>query len=201
MQIDVRSAVKSIKQGFDGISPAKTNLAIARAINHVAAKAKTASSREIRNIYAIKAKDLGKSISVIKASASTRTGYVVHMGRPLPVRAFNHRQTKDGVSVKIGQTRKVIKRAFVQTMPSGHMAVFGRGYYSTKFNFRTKRLPTSRPSGKNGGWPNDLPIRELTTKSIPGMFVNKIILKSVASFIEREFPARFEHELRRMIKP
>lgn len=197
IRFDVRRAVADIERQFGPMKPNQVNAAIARAINHTSAKAKTASSKAIRSRYKVKASDLSKAINITKATSQSRTAYIVHFGNPLPVRAFSPRQTKRGVSVNISGTRKIIAKSFLAVMPSGHEAVFARGYYAQQFQFRTQRGPKGQKRG--GVWPSDLPIESLKTRSVPGMLMYKTVLEKVAAQIGQDFPARFTHELARMV--
>lgn len=200
LYINVERAVKDIEREFKGVDPTSVALSIARAINHVAAKAKTQSSRQIRGTFKVRASDLNKAIVVVKATRAQQTGYVVHTGQPLPLRAFQPRQTKTGVSVNIKGQRKTVAHAFIQTLNSGSENVFARGMYTDKFNFRTKRNQRSFPAKRGDAWPNDLPITILRTKSIPGMLLDRTILSNVKSFIDKEFPDRMKHELTRLVQ-
>ena len=183
MQIIVRDAVSAMRKEFKKLTDSQFNLGVARAINFVAAKAKTKASRDIREIYKIRAKDISKAITVKKASRQTLTGFIVATGNPLPLIAFGARQTKTGVSVNIMGTRKVVKRAFIATLKSGHRGVFARGQYGdAKFIFGKARLP----------------ITELTTVSVPRSFMTDKVLKAMESQISQDFPDRLLHELTRI---
>jgi hypothetical protein len=207
--IDINPAIDQIRREFYDVSNprsnAKINLAIARAINHTLAKAKTAASREIRQEYNVKAKELKAGLSINKTSRTFTEGMLIATGRPLPLIAFGARQNftyvrgahgsrklkGGGVSVDVMGQRKIIKGAFIATMDSGHTGVFARGKYSGNgFDFREKRLV------KKG---NDLAINELTTSSVPKMMQNNAVIKNLTLLLERDFPARLQHEASRLL--
>ena len=191
-KIDVTPAIRTIENSVGRLSPRLLTVAVARALNHTAAKAQTAVSREIRKVYNIKARDVRKAMRRSRARATHLEARIDLSGAPLPLLAFGARATKTGVSVaiKLGE-RKRIERAFVQKMPSGHEGVFARGGYQRgQFQFRTKRIA-------RGG--NDLPIAELTSLAIPQALANAQVMDSIARGIERDMPARLQHELQRLI--
>ena len=208
MKVSVEQAVKDIRREFRDLMDAEFNTGVARAINHTAAKAKTASSKEIRSIYNISAKDVNKSFDIRRANRAQLYAYIVSTGKPIPVHNFKPIQTKEGVSVLIKKgNRQLIKGAFLATMASGHKGIFARGTYKGgkgDFVFRNKRI---RKAGgyalKNGRYQpinNDLNINEITTVSVPRAFSNQVVLRNLSNTIDREFPARMMHELSRIRK-
>lgn len=195
VHVDVSKAIAELrKQFYDPVNPnsnAKFNLAIARAINHTLAKAKTAASRDIRSEYNVKAKELKSALAINKASRKWHEGMLIATGRPLPLIAFGARQTRKGVTVNVMGQRKLVRGAFIATMQSGHRGAFARGKYSGyQFEFRNKRIK------KQG---NDLAINELTTTSVPKMMQNNAVLTALQKGLEQDFPARLEHEMSRLL--
>lgn len=185
--IDIKQAVADLRSEFSHLTNGQQNLAIARAINHVAAKAKTQASRDIRQEYNVKAKDLKSAIYINKATRNYLEGTIIATGRPLPIMGFAARQTKKGVTVDVMGQRKLIRGSFMATMNSGHRGVFARGNYSGyNFQFRDKRI---RKQG------NDLAINELTTSSVPKMMQNNAVLSALEKGLTEDFPSRLRHEL------
>jgi len=188
IRIDIEPVIKKLRSEFSELSGSRFNLAVARAINHSVAKAKTGASRDIRGQYNVKAKDLKSALALFKASRAKLEGMLIATGRPLPIMAFRARQTKKGVTVDVMGQRKLIRGAFIATMASGHTGVFARGKYSGyTFDFRGKRVK------KQG---NDLVINELTTSSVPKMMQNNAVLDNLQRGLEQDFPSRLEHELK-----
>lgn len=158
-------------------------------LNKVAAKASTAASREIRDKYTIKAKDLKKrgtsnrnGLSVVKAKRGRDYAMVMSTGHALPLINFRvtprtpeaDRRRKRGKGVKATVVKGKpyrIPHAFVAQMPSGHTGVFAR-------------------KGKGR-----LPIRELFGPSIPQMFAERNTLDSIFRTVSRDSHAIFEREL------
>ena len=192
MRIDVKQAVKQLSKLTAQLSAEQTALATARAINHTIAKGKTEASRQIRSVYNIKAKEVGKAISITKSTRTSLEGSINISGSPMPIIAFSPRQTRKGVAVTIKKgSRKVIQRAFIQRMKSGHTGVYARGEYgSDGFKFRRKRAKKTGP---------DLPIQELLTTSVPQAFQADAVIRAVGTKLEAGLASRLEHEFRHII--
>jgi hypothetical protein len=204
IEINVEQAVKDLRREFRDLTNQEFNTGVARAINHTLAKAKTASSREIRAVYSVPASYVNKALTIRKANRAQVYGFVIAQGRPIPIKVFKPRQTKEGVSVLIKKgNRQLIRGAFIATMGSGHMGVFARGtYQGGDFSFRRKRIRAAGGyryvNGKAQPVTNDLSINELTTVSIPTAFSNNVVLNNLAKTIEQSFPDRLMHELTRL---
>lgn len=192
IQIDVSDAIRTMENTVGRLTPRQFSQGIARALNHTAAKAQTAASRQIRAVYNIRAKDVRAAMRRIRARFNNLTARIEITGAPLPLIAFGARQVKRGVSVQVlnGQ-RKVVNRAFIQTMPNGHKGVFARGNYGGgRFAFRSKRV------SQKG---NDLPITELMSVAVPQTLSKESVMSAIARGVERDFPDRLQHELSRML--
>lgn len=190
IDIDVSQAVSDLRRQFSNLSTYKTNLAIARALNHTIAKGKTAARKEVRGQYKVKIGEINRSLKVVKATAATQTAYIKVSARPLRIIAFGARQTKKGVTVNVMGKRKLIKSAFIANMKSGHRGVFVRGrYQGTELTYRTKRINKKGP---------DLPIEEVNTASVFSMITNKTVQNKVAETLNTSFAARLLHEMQRL---
>lgn len=205
IEVDVRSAIYDLRRQFKHLADSSVNLAIARAINHTLAKAKTSASKDVRTRYKVKASDIKKTMVTTKANRSTQTGYIRVSASPLPIFSFGARQTKKGVTVNVIGKRKLIKSAFIamgrrggrgtsmgvgELGSSGHKGVFVRGAYKgTDLTYRTKRMRKAGP---------DLPIEEVMTASPYSMITHASVQQKVAEKIESSFATRLLHELKRM---
>jgi hypothetical protein len=188
--IETKQVTDAIRKQFRHLTEKEVRVGISRAINHTIGKTKTATNREIRSVYRLKAKDVTKSLRVTRAFPMRQFGELIASGAPLPAIAFSARQTRKGVTLNIKGLRKLIRGAFLATMPSGKRGVFGRGNYSKDgFQFRTKRI---RKKG------NDLPIEEIKSVSIPSALSNNAVLNNLSKKMETEYPGRLQHELRRL---
>lgn len=190
INVNTAFAIQEIKKGFKSLNAREINLGIARALNHTAAKSKTASSKEIREYYSIKTRYIARAIKVDKANRQNLAAAVIATGRPLPLAAFPFRATKKGIAVKIRKEYTKLPGAFKATMASGHTGVFARGHYNKKdFAWRNKRIKKSGP---------DLPITELTTISIPGAFMHSNVINTLKQKVNKDFGPRLFHELSRI---
>lgn len=196
--ISVKHDIDRAIRDLDDMARQKVPRAAARALNKVGAQAKTQAAREIKDRYQIGTRMISKYISVARrASPSSLTVEVRAEGSPLPVLAFKARQTRKGVSVEIVRgRRKLISRAFIATLRSGHRGVFARtsatgasGYLGGSFQFRHGKGSRLRKKG------NDLPIGELLTIGIPQAFSNRVVIERLDKLVRYKFPEIFRHEL------
>ncbi|MFO0386350.1 MAG: phage tail protein [Flavobacteriales bacterium] len=186
--IETKAVTDKLRSQYKQLSERAVRTGIARAINHTLGKTKTASSREIRSVYRIKAKDITKSMRITRAYVQRQFGELVASGQPLSAMAFGARQTKKGVSINVKGQRKLIRGAFLATMKSGKQGVFARGRYGKDgFEFRTKRI---RKKG------NDLPIEELKTIAVPQALAHNAVLNNLGKKMEADYPGRLQHELK-----
>lgn len=192
VNVDVTPAINTLRQSFGRLTDRQFGTGVARALNHTAAKAQTQAKRKIREVYNVRARDVARAMRRIRARANYPQARIDITGAPLPLLAFGARQVRTGVSAAVlNRQRKVVQRAFITTMPTGHKGVFARGGYERgKFGFRTKRV---NPKG------NDLPIAELTGPAIPMTLSNEAVMQAIAQGIDANFANRLEHELSRIL--
>jgi len=192
--VDCREAIKKLNDTFGYVKENDRKLAVARAINHTMAKAKTQISREIRDKYALDAKTVSQALNQIKADRLTMTGKIVIRGKPISLYKFKARQTSKGVTVEVMRgKRRLIPGVFLAQLKSGHTGVMFRGKYGQgKLVRRRTRI---KPNGP------DLPITEIVGISLPKAATNEIILRNITKGINEMFPQRFEHELKRVVMP
>lgn len=204
ISVSVEQAVKDIRREFKDLTNAEFDIGVSRAINHTLSKARTSAGREIRSVYNIAAKDVNKAFTMKRANKTQLYALLIASGKPLPLRSFKPRQTKEGVSVLIKKgSRQLIKSAFLTTMASGYTGVFARGTYKQGgYNFRHQRITEAggykRVGNRYQPINNDTPINTLTTTSVPLMFSQNTVLNALSKSIEQDFPARMLHELSRL---
>jgi len=141
-----------------------------RSIKRTVTKFKTTTTKRVRETYAIKAKDLKKTIT-LKKENDYKYKFVVKSPR-IGLEKFGARQTKQGVSVRIRKDRgrKVIKGAFLAKDTTNKLRVFKRKY--------KERLPIDR----------------FYSISVPQMFNKEIIQKGFKE-AEQTFEKEFKHNL------
>lgn len=188
--IGFQSNIARIRNQLGVIRREVVDKATVRALNKTGGVARTAASREIRQAgYNIAAKSVKDHIELKRARPGELRATVRASGRPMPLIAFGARQTRAGVSVKVKEGRKLIKGAFIATMPTGHKGVFNR------VGNRHKRV---RRDGRVT-W-SGLPIKEMYGPSVPAAFRNRVVQDALQRVARARFPAIFEHELRYLLR-
>lgn len=159
--------------------------AVVRAINKTGDQVKVQSSREIRDAgYNLKAAVIKKSITIERATRTQIRAIVRAKGRPIALINYNARQTRNGVTVSVKNGRKLIRGAFIATMPSGHTGVF-------------ERVGSGHKKVVKGGkvqW-RGLPIEELFGPSIPSAFMNETVQNALVKAVHEKFPRLLDHEI------
>lgn len=88
---------------------------------------RAAAGREVRAAgYNFAASAIRKSFTHRPAHPNKLTTELYPSGRAVPLIAFNARQTKKGVRVRIRGASKLYAHSFIATMKSGHRGVFLR---------------------------------------------------------------------------
>jgi hypothetical protein len=170
-------AVKMFELRRDVLEKAKI-----RALNKVAAQAKVAASKEIRAAgYNMKAADIKQRITIKRAVSGDPVVVIKCSGRPIPLVQFSARPTRAGVSVNVKNGRKLIKGAFIATMPTGHQGVYVR------VGKQHKKI--------NGQW-HGLPIKELFGPSVPAAFGNEVVQSALVRLVRDKFTSILEHEIK-----
>ncbi len=173
--MDIKIELKGIEKALKTYSPKVVQNATRSALNKTIKKAGTVASREIRQSYNIKKKELDKrTMKIIRARVSNLTAEIYVMGRPLSLAKFGARQTKQGVTLKTKKGgRRILKRHhFLATMKSGH-----RGVYK-----QLRKTP--------------LPIAEPRMISVHSMFGGKKVMPKVERTINENWERVFTHELK-----
>ncbi len=176
--IDVRSNARAFLASVQGIKDRDMKRAVAAALNRTAQGAQAEAVRKIRETYNVQARELRRGFTIKRAYAGKLVAVVHASGKNLNVIGFGARQTAKGVSfaIKAGE-RKTITGAFITTI-NGYQAAWMR---------------QKKADGKLYG---RLPIKAVTTVSVPGMFSNDVIEQSLRSIV----PGRFERELQSAVR-
>lgn len=144
------------------------------ALNRTGQQVRTAANRKIREQYSFKASVVSRSLKVARSQFARLEVSVLSQGRRVQVIDASARQTRRGVTVRIGKQRKLIRGAFIATMKSGHVGVFSR---------RTNKR---------------LPIGEIYTIAIAEAFGSTPVVATMRLKASEVFIPRFEHELGRL---
>ena len=196
IEVRIDSNINRIKLQFGSLVQGIEEKAMVRALNRAGDQSVTAASREIRRVYNISAGFARSQIKVRDRARRGRLFFTIRIfSKRIPLSEFKPRQTRSGVtfSVKKG-SRKLIPRAFLATMKSGHVGVMVRkqsGKGRPIFRF-------GKGSGKPGrAWGEpDLPIAELTTLSVPRMFLERTVRSAVSRVAVNSFNRNFEQQLK-----
>lgn len=142
------------------------------AINKILIQGRNIASRKVRDVYNVKAKILKDNTVIRRASNRSLEGQLIIRGRKLPLIAFGARKVRRGTTVRVKKSsgRKLIRHAFIATMPSGKVHVWMRR------------------------GPGRLPIDAKFTISPAGMFENEGV-KAFEDLMQRKLPATIDHEL------
>ena len=161
--------------GNIGEIPKKARGAIARGLNKTAQNVSTSANRAIRQRRALPAKTVREAIKIRRATTQRLESALVVTGRPIALRDYQARQTKNGVTVAVtpGKRKTVThsgNKAFIVKKIGGH--VFAR-------ESRSK-----------------LPIKKLFGPSLPSTFVQEEVKKAWTATAVEAMPKRIAEEIR-----
>lgn len=183
IQINVKEALRSLVTERINLSEQEINRAVARSLNRTVISVRTASSKEIRGIYKIRARDIKKSFGKPNYANAKRLMAKIESNNPvLPLQALNPTKTKKGIRVNIKGQRKTFPGAFQATMKSGHKGIFARAKYSGN------TLKTNEPGNNK--------ITEVKTLAIPSALANDIVTSNLTKMVQERFPKTLAHELK-----
>ena len=184
---------KGLEELEAALDPKLVRKAMVRALNRVALKAFTAIKKYLREKYTLKAKDISKQVKVSKARQNSPVAFIIATGTNFPLIAFQAKQTKRGVTVKIKKSsgRKLVKgrpgykgKTFIATMGSGHKGVFQK-------TGEVRKMERGRYIGKKRGV-----IAELYSINVPKVIGTKaalnLINKVVADNLDKEFNRAYD---------
>lgn len=171
--------VESILNGIQG-GPEKVFF---NTINRALDTVRTATGRQIREVYTISQKDLRaeSNIQLRKANRSSLAGEISFAGCKIPLYRFNvsPKQPAQGATVKAAVLKAnaptEFEHAFIATMKSGHVGMFER---ATRRRF---------------------PINEFLGPSVADMAGNSVVLKEVEAAAQETIDKRIDAEMNRII--
>lgn len=170
IRFDVSDALK----GLDEIN-SSFRRAISRGLNKTAANVRTAASVAIRQRRKLSARVVREAMGIKSATPSKLGASLTVTGKPIPLRDYAARQTKQGVTVAVSPgPRKLVvhrgNRAFILPSIGGH--VFAR-------------------EGKGR-----LPIKKLFGPSLPSTFIQAEVRRAWTATATEAMPKRIAEELR-----
>jgi hypothetical protein len=175
MQLNVRVDIEEVKRMATDVQRNRVPNAAARAINKTLANVRTEASKQIRQERALSASTVKDALTIHRATKMLLIGDVTASGRPIPLKEYQARQTRSGVTVKVSPgPRKLVtfagNKGFIVNKIGGH--VFAR-------------------TGKQR-----LPIKKLYGPSIPATFVKERVLAALDRVAGDAWHKRLAEELR-----
>lgn len=193
IKVNVKADIRELTREFNRVRDPRP--AIARALNRTGQTVKANSARIIRDEgYNIKIGDIKKAIAMKLANQSELVVVLRALGRPIPLFKYGAKAVKGkggGVSVQVKNGRKLIRGAFIATMPNGHTGVFVRVGSAA----HAAGLGRHGIIRRGGNQKHGLPIDELFGPSIPAAFLNNVVQTDMAATARTRFPIELRREL------
>jgi hypothetical protein len=200
---DDQRKIKEYFAEYQGI----VNRVTKRAVDRTMGTVKTTVSRVARETLNVKKRNLDQNIGVKKYDYAQASGVVTIFGASLPIFDFNPVQVLSGIKVKIKKrgSAKVIKRAFIAQMRSGHEGVFLREWHGESSSTSGKRWNKGvkrRVSPKTIPEKWRLPMHELWTTSLPEAVGDKMpmdqILADAGDNLHKNLEREINYELSKL---
>src|SRR6056297_1614618 len=128
--VNTKQAIRQAHKAYASLDPKARSQATARALNRTILAVRTAASKQIREQYNVKAKDIKATMHKRTASRLSLEASLTSTGVGMPLYKFKPTQTRKGVRVAVlKRQRKNLPGAFIQTMKNGHRGIFARAQY------------------------------------------------------------------------
>lgn len=201
----IESNINEVRFRFANLSAGIEEKAAVRALNRAGDQAKTAASREIRNVYNIKANAVSPQIKVVDRARKGRLFFTIRIfSKRIPLIEFVKGtktptvfRTRAGkgitVEIKKGQP-KIFPRSFIAVMKSGHIGVLARIHGKMRADVPFRFGPGSGKPGRKWGQP-DIPIGQLSTLAVPRMFMQRTVRTAVSRIAVDSFRRNFQQQL------
>jgi DNA-binding MarR family transcriptional regulator len=174
LRIDIRGDLETIKRSLTDLQQKKVPTAASRALNKTIGNIRTQASKSIREERALSARVVRDALTVKKTTKTQLVASLTASGRPIPLREYQARAGKRGVTVKVSPGgRKLVRHAGNKAFA---LAKFGGHIYAR--------------TGKER-----LPIKKLYGPSIPSTFVKDKVTEALDKVGGESWPKRFAEEL------
>lgn len=214
IEIETKDATDKLRELHQSLTGKQFNTAVARALTHTANRMNTASSREVRKVYNIKAANLGRFTKVVPASpnmkkGNTLTAFVkadkgtLGMGnfKPKEIRVEKSRSLVWKSNLKSKKTsfskgKKEYGKAVQVEIVKGNKQVLKQTWLKTFGSGRTAIF--ARGKYVTGGFEwgaNREQFRSLKTKSPFFAILNKDVSKNLMRVGAEGYEKRVIHEL------
>jgi hypothetical protein len=203
LRVDLGTDFESIRQRFAQLTTAQVRQAAARSLNRVGVTARQAVAPVIE-------KELNGALPLpmIRRAIQFRNARGERLfidlravgGRRIAAKLFSPRQTRAGVTIRIGRRSVRIDKAFIT--PSGHVRVRGptsrpeggwRPQFFDQVELRNKRTGYRGKKEKNAR--PDYPIPMIVVPGVPRVFLQTTVVDTVQRTARERFPVLFAREL------
>lgn len=180
--IEITSETMERTQKLLSCIPKGAERAFSNAINRALTHTKSQAFKEVRQVYAVKQKDLDSATAtrIQKANMGNAVGYVLFSGVKIPLYQFNVSKHvgKKSNHIKAGLRKgswTAFEHAFIAQMDSGHIGIFERE--------GKERLPINQIMGLAGAQ----------------MMQNVEVEDRLTQEAQEKFEQRVEHEINRIL--
>jgi len=193
MKIDVLFDARLATLQLTAYRQALADKAVARALNRTATTVRAEAARLIAGeLRPVNVGEIKKGITIRRATRNFLTATVRANGRrKIPITALKARQTKKGVTVRVGGKTYSIDHAFITKKGNRDKARLRapsfKGQLVTATDYRAKR------TGKKGP---DYPVAELFVPGVPTVFVEARILRALGAVARQRFAVALAQEVK-----
>lgn len=174
LRLDIRGDLNEIKKSLTDLQQKKVPTAAARALNKTIGNVRTVASKAIREERALSAKVVRDALTVQRATRTKLVASLTASGRPIPLRDYQARAGKRGVTVKVSPGKR--KLVVVGGNKAFEIEKLGKHIFVREGNTR-------------------LPIKKLFGPSIPATFLKDKVVAAMAKAGAENWQKRFTEEL------
>lgn len=180
VRVSVQFDINAFKRDLDAKGRKRVNKAAASALSRTATTVRKEASVSIRERLNISAAVAKKAITIRKMKGGL-TVFIEAQGRPIPLRDFQARQTRSGVSFKVkrGGERKT------------YSSKYGPGFIITKIGGNVFVRAEPDPPG-----PKQAKVRKVYGPSVPQYFVTRAIRELLLRTARERWPIEFDRAWR-----
>ena len=185
--------LKNLDKLMQAYDPSLVQQALTRSLNRVTGKSKTFVSKEVRQDYNVKARDISKALTITRARKGQNEAMLLYAGGRLGLGKFGARERTVKVRAgRGGSTRKQV-RVKVKKTDGLTPVTSSQGVGGFMFNGQIyARMGASR-----------MPIKSLSGPSIAHMVDDRGIVDDVSNLIgdeiQKEFTSNLDYYLMRQI--
>lgn len=160
----------------------KAPVALSRALNRAASRAKTVASKKAREQYIIKAKDINSTIKITKANRGNLRAIVMSRGQRIPLIKFKVSPSNPRPKNPPKVLKVAVKKGSLKELVGAFVA-------NVNGNKVFKRTSSSR-----------LPIQQLYGPAVPQMLGSNFVTEFTENETDNVFEERLDHEIKRIME-